>query len=203
MKNDFTAKIITFNKIYEISYKLARNITDNGFSFDIIIGIARGGVMPARLLCDYLNIDQLTSLQIRHYTSGAEELEEVNITDPIGVDIKEKNVLLADDVNDSGKTLKAAVDYIQTYEPALLKTAVLHEKKGTIYNVDFTGKKLEEWEWLIYQWAATEDVLEFLHKDNMLDQNQEKAISHLAEKYGLEVDKALFRKIKDMRENYY
>lgn len=151
----------------------------------------------------FLNIDHLTTIQVRHYTHGAEELEEAQITDSIDQDFEGKNVLLVDDVNDSGKTFQAAVNQIQTCKPSLLKTAVIHEKETTIFNTDFTGKKLDKWEWLIYQWAATEDLLEFLNKDDMLDEGEEKAITHLAEKYDLEVNKELYRKIIKLRENYF
>jgi len=107
-----------------------------------------------------------------------------------------------DDVNDSGKTLKAAHEYITSLDPDLVKIAVLHEKENTAINAHYTGSELTEWRWLIYQWAITEDLLEFLDKDNMLQATDEEAISHLKEKYDLEVDKALFKKVISMRKNY-
>lgn len=203
MKNDFTAKIISFDEVYKISHKLSLQITAYAASFDMIIGIARGGVIPARLLCDFLNIDHLTTIQVRHYSSGAEELEKASIPDSIDQDLKGKNVLLVDDVNDSGKTFEAAVNHIQGYKPSLLKTAALHEKETTVFNTDFIAKKLKKWEWLIYQWAVTEDLLEFLHKDDMLDESVEKAVIHLSERYDLEVDKELLHKVIKLKENYF
>lgn len=110
--------------------------------------------------------------------------------------------MLVDDVNDSGKTLQSAVDHIAALEPANLKTAVLHEKANTAYATDFYGKKLEEWEWLIYQWAAAEDILEFLRKDEMLNRTEETARNHLAEEYDLSIGEDLFHKIIDVKDNY-
>lgn len=201
-KDNFQASIITFKEAYELSHQLSLQIINSGLSFDHIIAIARGGVTPARLLCDFLNIDNLTSVQVRHYTAGAQQLEKAEVVDPVTAEIKNKNVLLVDDVNDSGKTFQAAVDHLKTFEPGILKTAVLHEKETTVFKTDFRGKKLEEWEWLIYQWAATEDILEFLSREDIPEKNEDEALRHLAENYGLKVDRNLFRIVMQMRENY-
>lgn len=201
-EHDFQAEIITFSEVFDLSHKLSLRITDKSLSFDIVVGIARGGVTPARLLSDFLNIGSLTSLQIRHYEKGAKQLDKTEIIDPVDVDIKEKNVLLVDDINDSGKTLKAAVKHVLEFNPALLKTAVIHEKESSAYNCDFVGKTLEEWKWFVYEWAVTEDILEFLKRDDMLDAGEEKALNHLKEKYRLEPGVKLLRSVMQLRENY-
>lgn len=203
MEKKFTARIVSLQEVYRKSHELAQSIMKNSTDFDFVVAIARGGVLPARLICDFLNIHRLTSIQVRHYQKGAKELEQAKIIDPLQVDIKENKVLLIDDVNDSGKTLKAAVEHVESLGPDLLKTAVLHEKSHTIHESDFTGEKLKKWKWLIYQWAATEDVLEFLNKDDMLQESEEKARQHLLEKYDLHVDEQLLKKIKQMERNYY
>jgi len=203
MRKDFTARIVTLQEVYRKSHELAQRIMQSSINFDFVIAIARGGVLPARLICDFLNIQRLTSIQVRHYQKGAKELEEAEIIDPVRVDIKGSSVLLIDDVNDSGETLKAAVEHIESLEPELLKTAVLHEKSHTIYETDFTCEKLKKWKWLIYHWAVTEDVLEFLYKDDMLEESNDKARKHLVEKYDLHVDEQLFKQIKQMEQNYY
>lgn len=203
METDFSARIISLPEAYEIAYKISQQITDTSESYDIIIGISRGGLPPARMMCDFLNIATLTSLQIRHYKSGGEEIDDVEVTDPVDIDLKGKNLLIVDDVNDSGKTLRAAYEHVLHLKPALIKTAVLHEKKNTSFKANYTGSDLFEWKWLIYQWAVTEDLLEFLNKDNMLQVSEEKAVSHLAKKYKLKIDKDLFQKVIKMKENYF
>lgn len=203
MRKDFSARIVSLQEVYRKSHELAQLIMKSSIGFDFVIAIARGGVLPARLICDFLNIHRLTSIQVKHYQKGAKEMEEAEIIDPVRVDIKGNNVLLVDDVNDSGETLKAALDHVESREPELVKTAVLHEKSHTILETDFTGERLKKWKWLIYQWAATEDVLEFLNKDDMLQESNEKARKHLIEKYDLDVDEQLFKQIKQMEKNYY
>ncbi|MDZ7657697.1 phosphoribosyltransferase [Fodinibius sp.] len=202
MKKDFTARIVGLAEVYEMAYKVSKKITESTLNVDAIVGIARGGFPPARLVCDFLNIKTLTAIQIRHYTPGGKAKEEVEITDPIDIDLKGKNVLVVDDVNDSGKTLKVAVDHIKTKGVATVKTAVLHEKENTSLSADFVGAYQTEWKWLIYQWAVTEDLLEFLKKDEMLSADKEEMLQHLSDKYDLDVQKELLDKVLAMKSNY-
>ena len=202
MKENFTARIVSLSEAYEMAFKVSRKIGDSSIKFDVVLGIARGGFPPARLICDFLNIKSLTAVQIRHYTGGGEEREEVEITDPVYVDLKGKNVLIVDDVNDSGKTLKAAVDHVKIKEASGIKTAVLHEKDNTSLKADFAGEYLSEWKWLIYQWAVTEDLIEFLTNDEMLTAGEEEMSNHLSTKYELDVSKEILQKVLAMKNNY-
>ena len=74
------------------------------FKPDIVIAIARGGYVPARILCDRLDIYNLTSIRIAHYTGGSTKLELARLSIPLGIDIKGMQVLLVDDVTDTGDT---------------------------------------------------------------------------------------------------
>jgi len=203
MEKDFTARIVGLSEVYEMAYKVSRKISDSPLDFDLVVGIARGGFPPARLLCDFLNIKTLTAIQVRHYTGGGQQKEEVEISDPININLKGKKVLIVDDVNDSGETLKVAVDHIKKNEVAKVKTAVLHEKDSTSLNADFAGGYLSEWKWLIYQWAVTEDLLEFLKKDGMLAADEDEILKHLSEKYDLDVKRELLHKVLAMKKNYF
>jgi uncharacterized protein len=202
MDRDVTARIVGLSEVYEMAYKISHRITESSVNIDVVVGIARGGFPPARLVCDFLNIKILTAVQIQHYTGGGEEKEEVEISDPVDIDLKGKNVLIVDDVNDSGKTLIAAVDHIKTKDAANIKTAVLHEKDNTSLNADFVGDYLTDWKWLIYQWAVAEDLIEFLNKDNMLSAGKEEMRRHLSDTYELAVSKDILNKVLAMKDHY-
>ncbi|MDZ7773493.1 MAG: phosphoribosyltransferase [Balneolaceae bacterium] len=202
MKKDFTARIVGLPEVYEMAYVISQKVTESNLKFDVIVGIARGGFPPARFVCDFLNIKTLTSVQIRHYTGGAKEKKDIEITDAVGIDLQDKNVLIVDDVNDSGKTLTAAVNHIKAKGASEFKTAVLHEKDNTSLKADFVGGYLDDWKWLIYQWAATEDLVEFLQGDDMLTAGQQEIRSHLEDTYELEVSGELIEKVMAMKGNY-
>jgi hypoxanthine phosphoribosyltransferase len=109
-------------------------------------------------------------------------------------------VLLVDDVNDSGKTLSAAFDLLKDAKTA--KTAVIHQKKDTEFSADFVGENIEEWRWLIYQWAAAEDVLDFLKEGNMLNADMNEAKRFLAERYNLQIEESLLKNILSVKGRY-
>ncbi len=136
MQKNFKAKIITLQDSYSAVHRLALDIMKSSLSFDIVIAIARGGMFPARLMCDFLNIGQLTSMQVKHYQSGAEILKYAEIIDPVKIDISGKNVLIIDDVNDTGKTLIEAVNHVQSLKPALLSPCLTPNFK-TLYESIF------------------------------------------------------------------
>lgn len=200
-KNKFTAQLVSLQQVYNSSLKLAKKISDSSIQFDTVVSIARGGFPPARFLCDFLNIERLYSVQITHYASGAEQKEEAEILNNNLGDIENRKILLADDVNDTGKSLKTAYELLA---PAtLVKTAVLHEKNTSEIKADFAGESIGEWKWLIYPWAQTEDVLEFLSKGNMLNSELGAAINFLKEEYDLEIEEDTLREILQFKPNYF
>jgi uncharacterized protein len=203
MNKLFRAKIIPLQNAYELSFKLALLIIKSGYTFDAAIAIARGGFPMARFICDFLNIRHLGSIQITHYAAGASQNKTAEIVASANIEVKNKRILVLDDVNDTGKTILAAREYLNTLHPLMFKIAVIHEKQNTIAQADFVGEYLMEWKWLIYQWAVTEDILGFLKKDNMLTVNADDARLHLKTKYHLSIDKDTLDNILQLKHLYY
>jgi len=56
-------KLVSWEDIVKWSRELARKIKKSGFIPDVIVAVARGGFVPARLLCDFLNVENLLSIQ--------------------------------------------------------------------------------------------------------------------------------------------
>lgn len=156
-----TVQLVQQEEVYDLALQLSLRIIETDFQPDVIVGIARGGLVPARYLCDFLDIDMLTSIKIKHYDAGSKKRQDVSLDYPLSVDVEGKRVLLVDDVNDTGETLKAAHEHILSGNPAGLQTAVLHEKDDTVFSADFHQQKIGEWRWLTYPWARVEDLSEF------------------------------------------
>ena len=57
-------ELVTWGQVYRLSWRLADLIRKSGFAPDLIVAVARGGYVPARLLCDFL--DNLRSGQYSH-----------------------------------------------------------------------------------------------------------------------------------------
>lgn len=182
MTGKFQCEILKLNQVYKYCRNLAIKIQDSGFKPDIIVAIARGGYVPSRLLCDFLSIHKLTSIKVEHYV-GTERGESAILKYPLNADIKNKNVLLVDDVNDTGKSIRVAHEHLKVFGPAEVKTAVMHEKKGSLITTDYYVEYLESWRWLIYEWAIIEDVGGFIVKSRC--KSEAEALDMLKTEYGI------------------
>jgi hypothetical protein len=187
MQRSFKVEFVSWGKITNLVHTLANRIHDSGYQPDIVVAIARGGYVPARLLCDHLDIYNLTSMRISHYTSGIDKSEVARLSMPLNTDVRGLRVLLVDDVDDTGDTLQLALEHIYAFSPAEIKTAVLHHKHISSVVPDFYAQKVISWRWLTYPWAVIEDVRGFIRKMDPQPETAEEAIERIEGKYSLKV----------------
>jgi hypothetical protein len=134
------------------------------FPIDAMVAIARGGYVPGRLLSDMLGIHDLTSFKIEHY-QGVYKQYEAYVKYPLNADINGRNILLVDDVCDSGDTFTLGVEHIRHCgKVSEMRTAALHLKTVSTYVPDFYVETVSEWRWLIYPWAVNEDLSSMITK---------------------------------------
>jgi hypoxanthine phosphoribosyltransferase len=72
------------------------------------------------------------------------------------------DLLVIDDVTDTGETLSTAVSYLQEQNPFRIRTAVLHHKISSGFTPDYYAELVKDWRWIIYPWAVHEDISGFL-----------------------------------------
>lgn len=183
--------------MHELSLRLAERMEAMVTTPDIVVAIARGGFPPARFVCDRLDIHDLACIQVSHYLQAASPEETARIQHPLCAEVEGRRVLIVDDVNDTGETLRVARDYLSQLRPTQLHTAVLHEKTRSPVRADFTGATLSEWRWLIYPWAVFEDVGGFLRAMSPEAGNPDEAATRLKQDYDLDVPSELLRRIWD------
>jgi len=145
-----------WDEIYDLTLKLAEMIMEDGFKPDIIVGIARGGWVVARLLSDFLKNPNTANLKIEFYKGIAETAEKPVITQPVSADVKGKNVLICDDVADTGHSLRVAFEHIKELGAKEIKVATLHLKPWSIFKPDFYVKETRAW--IIYPWEIRETI---------------------------------------------
>jgi uncharacterized protein len=194
-KNKFTCQLVEHEEAYELSYRLAQQILKSGYRPDVVVAIARGGFPPARYICDFLDLSELTSLRIKHYAAGGQEHENTDLKHPLNVQVKNRNILIIDDVNDTGKTLQVAVEHLADLKPKNIKVGVLHEKQGTDFAADFVALFVKEWRWITYPWAMVEDMKKFLNKSGSTVDSLENARSYLKLEYDINITKSQLEKV--------
>lgn len=163
-KDQFRCQLITWDEALRMSRSLANMIDRSGYKPDIIVAIGRGGYVPARIVCDYLLFRDLTSIRIEHWGVAATLEREAHIKFGLSTDISGLKVLLVDDITDTGDTLVAAMDYLSKQNPASVRTAVLQHKTCSTITPDFFAHRIIKWRWIIYPWAAFEDISGFIKR---------------------------------------
>ncbi len=188
-------ELISWSEVQRLCQRLALLIRASGYRPEVVVAIGRGGYVPARLVCDCLDIMALTSIKIEHYLSGADRQAQAVIRYPLCIDVTDKRVLLVDDVNDSGDTLEVAGRHLQSFAPAEIRTAVMHHKTTTHYAVDYCARKIIKWRWLIYPWAVTEDISGFLQRLSPKPATMDAARQKLAEHFNIKISR---QRLKDV-----
>jgi hypoxanthine phosphoribosyltransferase len=155
----------SWGQIYTQLLKQAECICRSGFKPDIIVGICRGGWVPARVLSDLLDNPNLANVRTESYT-GIGKAGDPILTQYISIDIKGKKVLVVDEVADSGRSLQLVVDYIQKQGVSEIKTATVYYKPTCAIKPDYYGKETRNW--IIFPWDTKEALKEIFetYKDN-------------------------------------
>lgn len=153
---------LTWMDVQRLSEKLADQIAESGFRPDIIVAVSRGGFDPARILSDELNIRSLASLQVIYYAGINERNDKPQVKYPLNADISGLNVLVVDDVADSGNSLKVVKEYIDSLGPREVKMATLHHKPWSSFEPDFFAESVDKW--IIYPWEPRESIEDIREK---------------------------------------
>lgn len=121
-----------------------------GYKPDIVIGIARGGLVPLRLLSNYFPNAPVGIIGVKRYKE--KEGGEARFYGGLSIDVKDKDILLVDDVCDEGITIYEVKNLILSKGAKSICTATLHYKKNGFYKPDIYGKEVDPGIWIKYPW---------------------------------------------------
>ena len=195
MEKNIPCERIDWNHIEDLLDGLVRQMEEADFQPDLIVAIARGGFVPARLLADRLDVFDMDSIKIEHYR-GVDRQAEARLRYPLAAEVVGRRILVVDDVSDSGETFELALAHIREKgEPAELRTAAVHHKESSRYRPHFHAGRLEHWRWLIYPWAVNEDLKSLLAQMEPPPKEVEEFSRQLEMRHGLRFPRERLEKI--------
>ena len=159
----FECIVMDWYIFYNLAKKVAEKINIDNYKPDIVIGLARGGWVLARVLCDFVGVKDLISLKVEHWGVTATPDGTAKLKHPINVDLSEKKILVVDDITDTGDSMKVAVHYIKSLKPSEIKTASLQHIKTSKFKADYVGEEID-WVWVIFPWNFIEDMCTIVPK---------------------------------------
>ena len=137
---------LTYEDFGRATRELAQEICDSGFRPDIVLSIARGGFFLGAGLGYALGVKNSFMMSVEFYTGIDERLEMPVVLPPVPskVDLSGAVVLIADDVADSGHTLKMVTEFCaETVRE--VRSAVLYAKPQSVIRPDYAWKSTDRW----------------------------------------------------------
>ncbi|KAA8719371.1 phosphoribosyltransferase [Corynebacterium spheniscorum] len=150
-------EILTWEGFGTAQRELAQQIADSGFNPDIIIAVARGGLLPAGALSYSLGVKLSDAINVEFYTDVQETLPDPVLLEPLldTDSISNKKLLVVDDVADSGRTLHLVLNLLKQHG-AEVRSAVLYGKSRSEIAPDYVWKHTDEW--IVFPWSAEPPV---------------------------------------------
>jgi hypoxanthine phosphoribosyltransferase len=150
-------EILTWDLYGTAIRQLASQIADDGYQADVILGIARGGLIPAGSLGYALSIKNTYVMNVEYYTGVDERLDVPVILPPflemVGLD--GADILIVDDVADTGHTLAKVYEFVAG-KVQTAKAAVLYEKSPSVIKCDYVWKRTDLW--VNFPWSSEDPV---------------------------------------------
>ena len=155
-------EILTWEMFGVASRELAIMIADDGYDPDMILSIARGGLLIGGALGYAMGVKNTYTMNVEFYTGVDERLEVPQILPPAPdfVDLHDARILIADDVADTGRTLES-VQAFCAGKVAEVRTAVLYEKSHSLIQCEYVWRKTDLW--INFPWSDQPPVIDRDH----------------------------------------
>ena len=197
----FPAKLASWEDIEGWAKEGAWRVLEDGWEPDVVVGLARGGWVAARLYCDYLGVKDLVSLKVEHWGVTATPDGKARLKYGSNYDLSDKKVLIVDDISDTGESLTLAKNYVESQKPEEIRVATLLTIRGSRFKPDYYGEEID-WAWIVFPWNFVEDMINLVN--NLFEEREslttDEIIGLFKELHGLEVPKAKLEEALRMAE---
>ena len=146
---------LSWKDIDEMCESIVNQIQERKLKFDTIISLGRGGMIPARILSDRLNISSVYMYNIKLY-KGINVRNSKPTVETFNHNIEKKTVLLVDDILDSGITIEKAYSDMISKRPERVMTATLFCKTCSTASSSFFARPTKNDDWIIFPWEKEE-----------------------------------------------
>jgi len=149
---------ISWHSLYLALVEIASRIRNDNYVPDIIVGILKGGIIPARILSDLLSVDVIGFIGVRFYRRVGVRESRPELTLPPMPSVRGKKVLVADDVIETGRTLQLVLDELSRYGASEIRSATVYVKKRSPVFPDYYYKVTDKW--VVFPWEYVETAKE-------------------------------------------
>ncbi len=152
----------TWNEMNQLAFNIAKQIRSEGQRFDRIITLAKGGWPMTRSLVDFLGVEKVASIGVKFYSGVNEHMDKPRIYQDLPIPIAGENILLFDDVADTGESLQFVKDYLRSKGINGVRTATLFYKPHSKIKPDYYGAETDTW--IVFPYDMIQDGIFVLRK---------------------------------------
>ncbi|MGQ0848431.1 MAG: phosphoribosyltransferase [Actinomycetota bacterium] len=137
--------------------ELAGMVHRSGFEPDVVLAIARGGLLPGGAVAYALNSKNIVVVNVEFYTGVDQRLELPVMLPPFLTPdlVAGSQVLVVDDVADTGLTLDLVKQFCAEHV-ADVRCAVLYEKSRSVVKCDYVWRRTDDW--IDFPWSSLPPV---------------------------------------------
>jgi len=136
-------RYISWSEYGNLAEALAEKVRANGKKYDLVVGIARGGIPVAMVVSDHLNV-KIDFINVKSYNDIGKRTAP-RILSTLTEGVTGKDVLLVDDLVDQGDTMAFLAHYLEDQKPRSLETAVMFKKPWSKTEPDYFLETVTEW----------------------------------------------------------
>jgi hypoxanthine phosphoribosyltransferase len=155
-------EVPTWNKICDMLLSQAEKIRQSSFKPDVIVGVTRGGWVPARVLSDLLGVPDFATVRVEFYLGVTETRNEPVLIQGVSAAVTGKKVLIVDDVADTGKSLQLAREHVLQQGATEVKIATVYRKPWSVIKPDYY--ETETSCWVVFPWETKETIRKIVEK---------------------------------------
>jgi len=138
-KDDINRMVVT------VAHKISSDYKDKEL---ILIGVLKGAFIFLSDLIRNLSIPvKVDFVGVSSYGNKTSSSGNIQLTKSLEIDIKRKNVLVVEDIIDSGLTLAWLIDYLMSFKPETVKACALldkRERRKTQVQIEYTCHVVQE-----------------------------------------------------------
>ncbi len=146
----------SWDQLQQFIFEVAKQIQADGIKIDRIVTLAKGGWPMTRSLVDLLGVKEVASIGVKFYCGVNERCEKPIIYQQLPVDINGENILLFDDVADTGESLLFVKDYLHAKGIEHIKTATVFYKPHSKIKPDYYG--IQTSDWIVFPYEVRETI---------------------------------------------
>lgn len=163
MHTPTTFNQVSWDDVDEYCGSLTNNMTAAGYRPERIVGLTKGGVVPARIVADHFGMD-MDFIDVRYY-DGVNQRKQKPIIRGFNEcfnNIKGKKILIVDDIWDTGGTMQAVLGHLSGED---VTVATLFWKIGATEKPNYYAKDSEVGEWIVFPWEKCEFARDMAAKE--------------------------------------